>query len=86
MCKRQTALLAVLLLALTGTAIAFHGNPSPVNWISGGDPIVLMQGQTYDWKARFCIESHNELQISNACWSATPTLAPFLGSTCDSLV
>jgi hypothetical protein len=56
-----------------------------VSWITGGDPVVVMQGQSYDWKARFCVESHGELMISSACWTSTATLGAFFGSSCESL-
>lgn len=77
---RITGLLAVLLLALAGTAIAFHGDATPITWLTGGDTMVLMQGQTSVWKARFCVETHQEIYIKDASWTATESLSQLFGS------
>ena len=69
---------AALFLFTAATVMAVHDVGTPIGWVSGGGTIVLMQGQTFDWRARYCAETPEP--IRNAAWSVTRPLTPFFGA------
>jgi len=62
----------IVVLCTVSVAQNSNSNDQPVHWTSGGEPIVLAQGETYEWVGRF----YSDELLPNTFWMWTGALGP----------
>lgn len=75
--KTRRVLLVAFLFLYGWAAVLVAQRRPPIHWVSGGETLVVMHGETFDFEAEF----FSDIPISNAHWWVSQGLDPLFIQT-----